>query len=157
MAFADRLSIALSTADFTPDERTYATHEQCGTFALALYDLLIEMEQEPQIVAFGEDPNWGQRWLSNPLTYKLPGLIRRSHLNHIAIRLQDRFFDINGAHEPLDLAAAYDANGMILLERSILRRKIGSSPLQPLYFDGHFYLDVKHRLYQHLTLTDIRL
>ena len=157
MVFTDRLTVALAAAGFTSDERTYATHEQCGTFALALYDSLTEHEQLPTIVSFGRDPAWGQTWLTNPLGYKLPGLIRRSHLNHIAIRLADRFFDIDGAHDAVALAAAYDANGMIVLERTILRRKIGSDDRQPLYFDGAFYLDIKRRLALHLTPPDIRL
>jgi hypothetical protein len=157
VAFTDRLSQALGDADFTPDERTYATHEQCGTFALALYDLLVELEQEPVVVAFGQDPAWHQPYLTHAFGYKLPGLIRRSHLNHIAIRLQDRFFDIKGGHDASSLASTYDANGMIILERAILRRKIGSDPRQPLYFDGAFYLDVKRRLASHLTSPAIRL
>lgn len=157
MAFAERLSAALAEANFTPDECAYATREQCGTFALALYDALVEANQEPVIVAFGEDPAWGSSWLGQPLGYKLPGLIRRRHLNHIAIRLDNHFFDIQGGHEPLDLAQTYDANGMIELQRAVLRRKIGSDARQPLYFDGAFYLDVRGRIAAGLALSDLRL
>ena len=157
MGFPDRLAQALEAASFTPDERTYATREQCGTFALVLYDLLAEHSQLPQIVAFGNDPNWDSPWLHSPLGYKLPGLIRRPHLNHIAVRLEDRFFDINGEAQAADLANAYDANGMIALDRAVLRRKVGSSYRQPLYFDAAFYFDAKRRLSAALASPDIRL
>ena len=157
MAFSERLSAALAGAEFSGDERTYASREACGTFALAVYDLLVEHEQLPTIVAFGSDPAWGQTWRSHPLGYKLPGLIRRSHLNHVAVRLENSFFDINGEHEALELAETYDANGMIELQRAILRRKMGPDARQPLYFDGAFYLDVKRRLESFLALAEVRL
>lgn len=160
VAFTDRLAEALAAANFTADERTYATREQCGTFALVLYDLLSEQGQLPAIVAFGHDPAWEHSWSfawPAPVEYKLPGLIRRSHLNHIAIRLDGHFFDINGDHEARSLATTYEANGMVELERAVLRRKVGSSSRQPLYFDAAFYLDAKRRLTERLATPDIRL
>ena len=140
---ADELAQAVVAAGFTADERKYASAEACGTFALALFDLLEERGELPQIVAFGWDSAWED---SKTLGYKLPGLIRRGHLNHVTVLHQGRYFDIAGEHEPGALAAAYEANGMVALQRAVLRRKTGPDDRQPLYFDGDFYLETKRRL-----------
>jgi hypothetical protein len=155
--FTEHLTEALIAAGFTPDERAWGTHEQCGTFALALYDLLVGQGHSPAIVAFGEDGNWRQGAVPEDLRYRWPGLVKRSHLNHITVRLEGRFFDIDGGHGAEEVASRYDANGMIELNRAMLRRKLGAASSQPLQFDSAFYSDIKRRLEQHLAAPDIRL
>ena len=139
---------AVLRAGFSPDERAYATAEQCGTFALALFDELAALGVPARLVAIGSDPAWEADAppAGGALARRFPPRLARSHLAHVLVSIDGVLLDIEGAQGDAELAGRYGATGAVALDRAGLVRRMGSGDDRPLYYDREFYTSARARL-----------
>lgn len=139
------ISTLIGRAALSADESVYATQEACGTFALALWDFLARKAIAAHLVSVGYDPRWDTRPGRDP-ALRYPEAIEWEHLNHVAVRVGDKAYDIDGGHELSGLMERFGGNGIVALDRETLMAQMGDDDDQPLYFDPDFYRRVGHAL-----------